>query len=403
MANQQSPGRAVKWLTPTVLGIGLGSLCSDLSHEAVTALLPAILASFGAAAAVLGTIEGLADGLSSAAKLFGGWWVDRLTRRKPLVIGGYTVMACGAALIATAASWPVVLVGRALSWIARGLRTPARKALLAEAVTPETYGRAFGFERTMDTVGAIGAPLIATALLAAGWPLHRVLWLAVAPAVGAALVFATCVRETPGHEPRPQPFWPMLRKLPGDFRRFLVIVGVFGAGDFAASLLTLYAIRSFAPGLGTTKAMALAVGLYAWRNVVAAAISYPVGWLADHMNKRALLAIGYGAGVAMTALLAFGVVGFLPLAAVFTLSGVCVGTEEVMEDAFTAGLLARETRGTGFGLLAAVNGAGDLVSSLAVGWLWAAFGPGVAFGYAGGLMFIGTLMIACSRRFGAAG
>lgn len=365
----------------------------------MTALLPAILASFGAAAAVLGTIEGLADGLSSAAKLFGGWWVDRLARRKPLGVGGYTIMAGGAALIAAATSWPAVLAGRTLSWIARGLRTPARKALLAEAVTPETYGRAFGFERTMDTVGAIGAPLIATALLAAGWSLHRVLWLAVAPAAGAALVFATCVRETPGHVPRPQPFWPMLRKLPDDFRRLLGAVGVFGAGNFAASFLTLYAIRSFAPGLGATKAVALAVGFYAWRNVVAAAVSYPVGWLADRINKRTLLAIGYGTGAIMAALLAFGAAGFFPVAAIFTLSGFCVGTQEVMEDALSAGILAKETRGTGFGLLAAVNGAGDLVSSLVVGWLWAAAGPGVAFGFAGGLMAIGTLMmIAGSRR-----
>ena len=132
----------------------MASMFSDLSHEAVTAVLPALLASMGVAAAALGTIEGVADGLSSAAKLYGGWWADRLRHRKPLCAVGYGAMAFATAIIASAIVWPAVLVGRGLAWVARGLRTPARKALLAEAVTPQTYGRAFGFERTMDTLGA---------------------------------------------------------------------------------------------------------------------------------------------------------------------------------------------------------------------------------------------------------
>ncbi len=119
-----SPRRTSNWLNATVLGIGLGSLFSDLSYEAITALLPALLASMGLAAGLLGTVEGVADGLSSAAKLFGGWWTDRLAHRKPLGVAGYAVMTAGAALIASATVWPTVLAGRVLSWIARGLRTP---------------------------------------------------------------------------------------------------------------------------------------------------------------------------------------------------------------------------------------------------------------------------------------
>src|SRR5512139_2913966 len=142
------------WLNATVFGIGLASLASDLSHEAVTSVLPGFLASMGVAAAALGTIEGVADGLSTLAKLYGGWWADRLHRRKTLCASGYGFMALATVLIAIAKSWLVVLVGRGLAWVARGIRTPARKSLLAEAATPETYGRAFGFERMMDTLGA---------------------------------------------------------------------------------------------------------------------------------------------------------------------------------------------------------------------------------------------------------
>lgn len=384
-----SPRRATHWLNATVLGIGLGSLFSDLSHEAITALLPAMLASYGLAAGLLGTVEGVADGLSSVAKLFGGWWTDRLTRRKPLGVGGYAVMTAGAALIASATIWPMVLAGRVLSWIARGLRTPARKALLAEAVTPATYGRAFGFERTMDTLGAIMAPLVAVALLSSGWSQRSVLWLAVLPAGVATLAFALGVRETPGHVPNPQPFWPMLRTLPMDFKRLLRAVGLFGMGDFAPSLLTLYAVQALTPAQGVARAATVAVGLYAWRNIVVAGISFPTGWLADRVNKRGLLASGYGAGVAMTGLLALGVTSLPLLVTVFTLAGLYVGMQEVLEDALTAELLPKAARGIGFGVLAAVNGLGDFVSSILVGWLWAAAGSGVAFAAAGIFMLLG--------------
>ena len=393
-----SPRRTSTWLNATVLGIGLGSLFSDLSHEAITALLPALLASMGLAAGVLGTIEGMADGLSSAAKLFGGWWTDRLTRRKPLGIAGYSVMTIGAALIAGATVWPMVLAGRVLSWIARGLRTPARKALLAESVTPETYGRAFGFERTMDTLGAIVAPLIATGLLAVGWTYRNVLWLAVAPAAVAMIVFAVAVRETPDRVPNPKPFWPMLRTLPAGFRRLMRAVGLFGAGDFAHSLLTLYAVQALTPTHGMAKAATFAVGLYAWRNVVAAGISFPTGWLADRVNKRDLLASGYAAGVAMAVLLTAGATSVPALIGVFTLAGLYIGMQEVLEDTLTAELLPKETRGVGFGVLAAVNGAGDFLSSLVVGWLWATAGAGVAFAFSGAMMFAGLILLLLSRN-----
>src|SRR5437868_14889156 len=130
--NRRRP-HSIKWLSRSVLGIGLASLFSDLSHEAVTAVLPAYLATLGAAAAALGTIEGIADGFSSAAKLFGGWLSDRLHRRKPLCATGYTVMALAPVLIAAASNWILVLAGRSIAWISRGIRTPPRKALLSEA------------------------------------------------------------------------------------------------------------------------------------------------------------------------------------------------------------------------------------------------------------------------------
>ena len=153
-----------RWLTRGVLGIGLASLFSDWGHEAATAILPAFLASLGAPAYALGIIEGVSDGLSSFAKLAGGWIADRPALRKPAGIIGYLATGLSTFAYAFAHTWPAILVIRALGWVGRGGRGPSRDTLLANAVAPGTEGRAFGFERAMDTIGAVLGPLCATAL-----------------------------------------------------------------------------------------------------------------------------------------------------------------------------------------------------------------------------------------------
>src|SRR6266852_4038371 len=155
------------WLNRTVLGIGLASLFSDWSHEMATTVMPTLLATMGAAAAWLGIIEGVSDGLSSFAKMGSGYFTDQMRRRKPIAVVGYLVTATGTACIGLATQAWHILLCRAGAWLGRGVRTPARKALLAAAVTPETYGRAFGLERAMDTCGAIVGPATATMLLVA--------------------------------------------------------------------------------------------------------------------------------------------------------------------------------------------------------------------------------------------
>src|SRR5690242_7615473 len=131
-----------RWLNRTVLGIGLASLFSDWAHETATTILPAFLASIGAAAVWLGVIEGVSDGLSSFAKMASGFYTDKLAKRKPIAVAGYVGTAIATASFAFAHNAWHVLLARATGWFSRGFRTPVRKALLAAAVAPEAYGRA---------------------------------------------------------------------------------------------------------------------------------------------------------------------------------------------------------------------------------------------------------------------
>ena len=171
------------WLTKAVGGIGTASFLSDLGHEVPTSLLPRLLTqTFGASAAALGIIEGLAGGLAGFFRFFGGALADDPDRRRDVAVGGYAATAVLTAGIGAATTvWQVGLL-RAGGWAARGLRVPARNALLADAVPADAYGRAYGFERTMDNLGAVAGPLLALALIAvfdwrgslkrAGWRGH---------------------------------------------------------------------------------------------------------------------------------------------------------------------------------------------------------------------------------------
>ncbi len=381
------------WLTKTVLGIGLASLFSDLSHETITAVLPAYLANMGVAAGALGTIEGFADGLSTLAKLYGGWLTDRLRKRKPLCAAGYGFMALSPLIIAAASNWLIVLGGRVLSWVSRGLRTPARKALMAEAVNPETYGRAFGLERAMDTTGAIMAPLAVLFLLGMGWTHREVILLSTIPALAAAFAILYFVQETPKRIPVKSPLLKSFSGFNPEYKKFLGAVGLFGLGDFADTFYILYAVSVLTPEAGAAKAATLSVAFYALHNVLYAACSYLGGWCADFLNKRMLLVIGYTSAALAALCMILGVKDYAGLAVMFALGGMGVGIYEAVEDALAAMLLPESVRGNGFGALATVTGVGDWLSSLTAGWLWAWYGVTVAFSYSLVLMAMGILFM----------
>jgi len=382
-----------RWLTRGVLGIGLASLFSDWGHEAGTAILPAFLAGMGAPAVALGVIEGVSDGLSSFAKLAGGWIADRPPWRKPTGIIGYCATAISTFAYAFVASWPAVLIVRALGWIGRGSRGPSRDALLADSVAPSQAGRAFGFERAMDNLGAVLGPLSAAALLGILGARGVFRWTLV-PGLAAALLFALLApagKSAEGH--RAPNLVSSFAQLPKIYWRFLVGVFAHGIGDFAPTLLILRASQILAPRDGIARAAAIAVALYTFLNFTSTAASYPAGALGDRFGKRGLLAMGY-----LTGAIAFA--GFIlapptmpVLVALFGLAGIHAGLQASIEKSLAAELLPATVRGSGFGILATANGIGDLVSSIAVGALWSSVSPAAGFLWGGIFALLGAILI----------
>ena len=401
-----SDGPAGGWLNRNVVGMGLTSFLSDAGHEMATAVLPAFLATIGAPAAALGIIEGVADAVSSFVKLGAGWYSDRIGHRKAIAVAGYFLTGVAKALFALAFAWPLVLVGRTIAWFGRGIRGPLRDAMLAESVPVESRGKAFGFHRAGDTLGAIVGPLMAVALLAflqphvashPSAPFRLIFWLTLIPGVSSALAFALLVterRRSPNHSMR---LWATVRSLPRPYFRLLVGVGLFGVGDFAHTLLILAASQLLAPDYGTVRAAQIGVLLYVARNVVYAGASFPIGALSDRVSRRGLLVLGYVVGAVVAA--GFAAAFLLPvrslayLLMLFALAGAYIAAQDTLEGAITADYVEGGARGTGYGLMATVNGVGDLVASVVVGLLWTVFSPVVGFGYAATLMLTGALVL----------
>jgi MFS family permease len=386
----------------------LTSLLSDACYEMVLAVLPGFLPVIHVAAAALGWIEGASDAFSSFLKLFAGWYSDRIGRRKRMIVLGYLFTGTGLSIFSIAGSWIPLLLGRMVSWFGKGIRGSLRDAMLSESVDPSVRGRAFGFHRAGDTVGAIVGPLAGIALLSflpkttPDAPFRTIFLLSLIPGLSAPLVFAWKVRET---RRQPQPGMKLLasiRELPPRFRRFLLAVGLFGCGDFSPTLLTLAAATLLASAHAQVRAAQLAAVLYVIRNIIYAAAAYPIGWLADRTRKTPLLMAGYFCAVlvsaSMAALFIKGSATFPILAAVFTIAGIFAAAQDTLQGAIPPTLTSPEMRGTVYGTLGAVNGAGDLIASALVGTLWTAVSPVAAFAAATTLMLAGTLSVAGVRE-----
>jgi len=394
------------WLNRTVVGAGFTSALGDLCYETATVILPGFMAVLGIPAAALGIIEGIADATASFMKLVSGYVGDRLGHRKPLVLLGYALTPVGQVFIALAGGWPMILLGRFVSWFGKGLRGPLRDAIVTRSITPDTRGRAFGFHRAMDTLGAVAGPLLGVTLLAwaqgrawdnAEGPFRLVLWFSVVPGVLAVLVFMLLVQDPGASANSALRLGGVLRGLPVRFKGYLRTVGIFGAGDFSHSLLILAATQLLAPSHGVLMAAQVAGLMYVGRNVVQVVFSFPVGMLADRVGALPVLVAGYAFGV-FTAVLTAAAFHFQVedpwwIAGIFILAGLYIAVQEALESTVTAGMVEPAVLATSYGALGLVNGFAKLIASSTVGLLWTLVSPQFAFAAAAVLMGMGTLAL----------
>ncbi|TAM67475.1 MFS transporter [Mycobacterium sp.] len=384
-------GSAERWLTPGVGAVGAASFFSDSGHEITTSVLPAfITGTLGASASALGVIDGISDALIGVMKLAGAPLANDRTKRGRTASGGYlgTALATGA-IGATTAVWQAG-VFRALAWLSRGLRSPSRDALLASLSPISAHGRAFGLERAGDNLGAVAGPLLAAGLVA--WlGVRPALFLAAVPGLFAALaiiIAARAARRRGRTQPEPAGRRLQLAALrDAGMLRALLPVALFEFGNIAATLLILRATQLFAsPVRSLTAATSLAILVYACHNVAATLASLLAGRWYDRAGPRAVFATAAGVYIIGYGLFAAGGHSVALIVVAFCAAGVGIGLAEPAESAVVSQLLPDRLRGSGFGVLGAVQAVGDVVATVVAGFLYTLVSPAAAFGYAAAWM-----------------
>ena len=359
-----------------VYALGAVSFFTDVAREMIYPLLPIFLTSvLATGAGFVGAIEGAAESTAALLKLFSGWWSDRVQRRKPLVVVGYTIAAVARPLIAVATSAWQVLGIRVGDRVGKGLRSSPRDALIADSVDPSIRGRAFGVHRASDNFGAVIGPLIAFALLRyEGLSLRHVFWLAAIPGAISVLVVTFVVRETPRRASEAAPAAKATRLEGGLGARFWTVLGVifvFTLGNSTDAFLLLRARDLGVP-------VALAPIIWAWLHVVKTASSVPGGILSDKVGRRPALVAGWLVYAASYFLFARASQAWHAWA-LFAFYGLYFGLTEGTERALISDLVPAMRRGAAYGWYYLAIGIGALPASLLFGLLWDKVGAPVAF------------------------
>jgi len=377
----------VPGISRNVWWLGLTSFFTDISSEMLYPLVPIfVTVTLGAPAVAVGVIEGAAEATASFLKLFSGWLSDRLGRRRAFVIAGYALSAAAKPLLAGAGSWLVVLAARVADRVGKGVRTSARDALLADSASPETRGRAFGFHRSADTMGAVLGPLLAIPLLAATHDQLRPLFLLSVVPAGCGLAALLLVRDRP--MVARQVGIPRLSfaVLDARFRRYLVALLIFALGNSSDAFIIL---RGRQLGLSLTGVILA----YAAYNLVYSLSAYPAGILSDRIGRRPMVVGGFAFFAVVY--LGFAAAGapwqFWSLLAVY---GLYMGLTDGLTRAMAADLSVPEVRGTALGWVQMVSGAGALAASLVAGVLWTEVGPAAPFAYGAALAAVAAACLA---------
>jgi MFS family permease len=360
-----------------VVVLGLVSLCMDLSSETIHALLPVFLVStLGASALTLGWIEGVAEATASVAKLFSGVLSDAWGRRKPLVAVGYALAAATKPLFPLATAPAHVFAARFVDRVGKGLRGAPRDALIADLTPAASRGASYGLRQALDTLGAVGGPLLAVGLMAASaGDVRFVFWVAAIPALAAVLLVLVGVEDV-APEPGPRPLRAPIRAaelaaLGGPFAALLVVAALGSLARFSEAFLLL---RASDAGLSATLVPLTLVSM----NVAYAASSYPVGALSDRLGRRALLGVGFGVLVAADLALALAP-GVAAVFAGVALWGLHLGLTQGLFAALVADVAPPRVRGSAFGVFHLTTGAATLAASVLAGALWDGLGPDATF------------------------
>jgi MFS family permease len=371
-------------LPPSIYVVAIVSMLNDIATDMVTPLIPIFLATtLVSGPVVLGAVEGVANAVAAALRLWAGRYSDVSGgRRKPLAVTGYVVSNLMRPLLALATVWWHVVLIRALDRVGKGIRSAPRDALIVDLAPPSLRARAFGIHSAFDNLGAVGGALIGALVVSYfAFNLRDIVLLSALPGALAVLLFALAVREPVKHAGarvlQMRFHW---HDVPVRMRGYLLTVTLF---TFARTAELFVILRAHELGAGLPGALLL----WAAFNFIKIFANYGAGILADRFGRITLLVPGWLLyGVAMLVLCFVSNLLMLWIATLFF--GFALSISEGVERAVIGDHAKAEERGTLFGWYYALVGLASIPAGLIIGGLWQVFGAPAAYGFAAGVAFL---------------
>lgn len=380
-------------LTRNVFVLGVVSFFTDISSEMIVPVrLLFLIIVLNTPLTIAALIEGLAESASSLIKIVSGRLADRLQKRKNLILTGYGLSNLAKPLLALAGSWPVAMGLIFLDRAGKGIRSSPRDALLADSTLPAYRGKAFGFHRALDTLGAAIGPLITFGILAfSSNNLSLVFAFTAIPGALSLLVLIYFLKgKSPGPDPVPDPnrpekaipvspvakspglaWWRQFRDLGPRFWMFTLVTTIFALGNSSDAFI-------FLRTEGLENSLAAVPLIYFGYNLVYSTLATPLGALSDRWGRLPVLIAGYLAFTLVYVGWAAASQGWQPWV-LFLIYGIYAAATDGVSKAYVSDLVPQSHRGTGLGWFNGLTGLSALPANIMGGWLWANFGPGATF------------------------
>jgi len=393
--NNQSNSKSIKkqrlifGVSIPVFLMGLVSLFTDISSESIQSILPLFIIEIGGNILVLGLISGITNAIANVLKGITGWMSDKINKRKPFIVAGYSLSNLSKPLIGLSPSWEMVLGLKSTDRIGKGLRTSSRDTLISYYATKK--GKAFGLHRAMDTLGAVFGALLAFLLLFLAWSYSQIIFFSIIPGLIAVALILPVKDVSP--EELNKKLEKKIRKdkaekIDRNFIKLIVILGVIEFASLDVVFLIIRARDYIPPDL-----IYLIPVFYLILNIVYTIFSPINGSLSDKFGRKPIIVIGLSILLISCVILAFPVevslFSVVLIIIIYIMHGFYLASVDPISRAYIADLAGKEKRGRAYGYYYFSVGFISMVEALIFGYLYGAFSFTWAF------IYISILLAVC--------
>lgn len=384
--------RLILGVTTPVFIMGLVSLFTDISSESIQSFFPLFIVSIGGTAFAIGIISGVTEAISNILKGFSGWRSDRINKRKPFVVAGYTISNISKPLMAFSPSWQIVLGLKSIDRAGKGLRTSARDTLISY-YAPEK-GKSFGVHRAMDTFGAVIGAVLAFILLYFAWTYQQIILFSIVPGIFAIILILFIKDVDPTKLTESMELQPKAQKVDHIDRDFIKLIIILGVIEFASINISFLQLRSF----DYVFAEFLIPVLYLISNIVYMTLSPFLGSLSDKWGRKPVIITGLSILLILSIILAIPVnintSSLILIIIIWIMFGCYMASVDPISRAYIADLVGKNKRGRAYGYYYLSVGLISLGESFIFGFIYTSFSYTVAFIYVSILLFLCIIIFA---------